>query len=155
MPLATMADLPLELCEPVCRMKYRVIKSDTDAGSVIYNGNYLRFMEMGRTEMMRSVALSVSDMQSQGILLPVTESFLRYTAYGRCDDLITIATSLAELTQHTLTFYCRVSCPRDEKELLLVKGFTKLACADLHGNLMPYPEEFLSQIRRMRSVEKR
>jgi len=34
--------------------EYRVIYGDTDAGGVVYYANYLRFFEMGRTELMRS-----------------------------------------------------------------------------------------------------
>lgn len=49
-----MTRLNTALTKPIHRMHYRVIYGDTDAGSVVYNANYLRFFEMGRTEMMRS-----------------------------------------------------------------------------------------------------
>ncbi len=141
-----MADLRMELIEPVFHMNYRVIYGDTDAGGIIYNANYLRFMEMGRTEMMRSHGLPYSEMEQEGIILPVTECYLRYKASGRYDDLLTIATSLNELTLFTLRFHYRVSCQRDGKELLLVKGFTKHACIDRQGRLMPFPDSIMAQI---------
>ena len=141
-----MADLRMELCEPVFRMDYRVIYGDTDAGGLIYNANYLRFMEMGRTELMRSHGLPYSAMEQEGLILPVTECYLRYKAAGRYDDLISIATSLAELTRHTIRFHYRISRPLDGKEQLLVKGFTKHACTDRQGRLMPFPETVLTQI---------
>lgn len=148
-----MADLSMELCEPVFRMQYRVIYGDTDAGGLVYNANYLRFMEMGRTEMMRNLAVPYSEMEQEGIILPVTECYVRYKASGRYDDLITIATSMAELTRHTVRFHYRISCLREEKELLLVKGFTKHACTDRQGKLMPFPDKVLEQISRVRPQE--
>ncbi len=136
-----MADLRMEMVEPVFRLDYRVIYGDTDAGGVIYNANYLRFMEMGRTEMMRALAMSSSDMEKEGIILPVTECYLRYKAPGRYDDLISIATSLTEVTRHTLRFHYRISCQREDKEQLLVKGFTKHASIDRQGKLISLPEK--------------
>ena len=149
-----MADLSMELAEPVFRMEYRVIYGDTDAGGLIYNANYLRFMEMGRTEMMRGHGLPYSEMEKEGIILPVTECYLRYKASGRYDDLISISTSLAELTRHTLRFHYRISRQFDGKEQLLVKGFTKHACTDRQGRLMPFPDSVMAQISRVRPLEK-
>jgi acyl-CoA thioester hydrolase len=148
-----MADLRMELGEPVFRMEYRVIYGDTDAGGLVYNANYLRFMEMGRTEMMRSHGLPYSEMEKEGIILPVTECYLRYKASGRYDDLLTIATSLSELTRHTVRFHYRISCQRAAKELLLVKGFTKHACIDRQGKLRPFPDKVLAQISMIRPQE--
>ncbi len=145
-----MSDPPIELREPVVRLTCRVIDSDTDAGGVIYSGNYLRFMEMGRAELMRSLAISVAALRKEGIFFPITESHLRYVAYGHRDDLLTIATSLAELTPHALLFHYRISCQREHKELLLVEAFTKHACADRHHRFTPVPEKILTQINRHR-----
>jgi len=150
-----MADLGMELIEPVFRMDYRVIYGDTDAGGIIYNANYLRFMEMGRTEMMRGHGLPFCAMEAQGIILPVTECHLRYKASGRYDELITIMTSLNELTLFTLRFHYRISCQREDRELLLVKGFTKHACIDPQGRLMPFPDSIIAQISKVRPMEKR
>ena len=142
-----MVELRMELTEPVFRMDYRVIYGDTDAGGLVYNANYLRFMERGRTEMMRSHSLPYSVMEGGGIILPVTECYLRYKAAGRYDDLISIATSLAELTRHTVRFHYRISCQREAKDILLVKGFTKHACTDRQGRLAPFPDSIIEQIR--------
>jgi acyl-CoA thioester hydrolase len=149
-----MADLSMELAEPVFRMEHRVIYGDTDAGGIIYNANYLRFMEMGRTEMMRGHGLPYSEMEQEGIILPVTECYLRYKASGRYDDLLSIATSLAELTRHTIRFHYRISYQRDGKELLLVKGFTKHACIDRQGRLTPFPDSIMARISSVRPPEK-
>ena len=144
-----MADLQVKMIEPVFRTQYRVIYGDTDAGGVVYNANFLRFFEIGRTEMMRSWALSYSEMEKQGMILPVTESYLRYKAPARYDDLITIATSLTELKKVSCRFNYRITCMRADREQLLVKGFTNHACINRRGKLMPFPEEIHERIARI------
>jgi acyl-CoA thioester hydrolase len=139
-----MAELQSKMTEPVFTTQYRVIYGDTDSGGVVYNANYLRFVEIGRTEMMRSWAIPYSEMERRGIVLPVTESYLRYKAPAGYDDLITIATSLAEVKYVSCRFHYRITMHPDESgggELLLVKGFTNHACIDRQGKLMPFPEK--------------
>ena len=144
-----MADLQVKMIEPVFRTQYRIIYGDTDAGGVVYNANFLRFFETGRTEMMRSWALPYSEIEKQGLILPVTESYLRYKAYALYDDLITIATSLAELKKVSCRFNYRITCMRADNEQLLVKGFTNHACVNRQGKLTPFPADILQRINRI------
>jgi acyl-CoA thioester hydrolase len=141
-----MADLQLKMVEPVFRTQHRVIYGDTDAGGVVYNANFLRFFEIGRSEMMRSMAIPYSEMEKLGMILPVTETYLRYKAPALYDDLITIATSLVEIKKVSCRFHYRVTCLRAEREQLLVKGFTNHACINRQGKLMPFPEEVHERI---------
>jgi acyl-CoA thioester hydrolase len=138
-----MADLRLTMTEPLFQLRQRVIYGDTDAGGIVYYANYLRFMEAGRNKLMRSLALPYSEIEQQGLIIPVTECYIRCKAPARYDDLITIAVSLAELTRWSCRFHYRLSCQREEQEQLLVKGFTKHACIDRQGKLMPFPEKIL------------
>jgi acyl-CoA thioester hydrolase len=134
------------MIEPVFRTGYRVIYGDTDAGGVVYNANYLRFFEIGRTEMMRSWALPYNAIEKLGLILPVTETYLRYKAPARYDDLLTIGVSLAELKKVSCRFHYRLMRNKGEKEQLLVKGFTNHACVNRQGRLTPFPAEIREKI---------
>ncbi|MDW7774451.1 MAG: thioesterase family protein [Desulfobulbaceae bacterium] len=137
----------LTMTEPVFRMTCRVIYGDTDAGGVVYNANYLRYFEMGRTEMMRSRSMPYSLIEQRGLILPVTESYLRYKAPARYDDLITIDTCLAGIKKVSCRFHYRVVRLREDgKEQLLVKGFTVHACVSREGKLTPIPEDLLQKM---------
>ena len=137
-----MSDLNTKMNEPVFRLPYRVIYGDTDAGGVVYNANYLRLFEMGRTEMMRARALPYSSIEERGLILPVTEAYLRYKAPARYDDLIRIDTCLVEIKKVSCRFNYRIVRPdQDGREQLLVKGFTVHACVDRQGKLAPIPED--------------
>ncbi|CAK8716103.1 Thioesterase [Candidatus Electronema halotolerans] len=138
-----MADLRMEMSEPVFRLNYRIIYGDTDAGGIVYYANYLRFMELGRNELMRSLSTPYSELEQDGIIIPVTECHLRYKASAYYDDVISIHTCLAELTRWSCRFHYRISCPQGDREQLLVKGFTKHACIDRQGRLLPMPEKVM------------
>jgi acyl-CoA thioester hydrolase len=136
-----MADLNMKMTDPIFRTQYRVIYGDTDSGGIVYHANYLRLAEIGRTEMLRTWGIPYREMEQQGIILPVTESYLRYKAPARYDDLVTIATSLAEVKFVSCRFHYRIT-RWDEgqgQEQLLVKGFTNLACINRQGKLMSFP----------------
>ncbi|MCW5202854.1 acyl-CoA thioesterase [Desulfobulbus sp. US1] len=141
-----MADLHMRMIDPVFRVQYRVIYGDTDSGGVMYNANYLRLVEIGRTELMRNWAIPYSEMERQGLVLPVTESYLRYKAPARYDDLITIATSLAEVKFVSCRFHYKITRAEEGREQLLVKGFTNHACINRQGKLMSFPDNIRETI---------
>lgn len=132
----------IRMTKPVHRMHCRVIYGDTDAGGVVYNANFLRYFEMGRTEMMRSLSMPYSRMEERGLILPVTETYLRFKAPARYDDLITIDTSLFEVKKFSCRFNYRIlRLTDDSREQLLVKGFTVHACINRQGRLTPFPDD--------------
>jgi acyl-CoA thioester hydrolase len=137
----------VSLIEPVFTTTYRVIYGDTDAAGVVYNANYLRYFEIGRTEMMRAWALPYSAIEKLGCILPVTESYLRFKAPAAYDDLLTIATSLAEVSKVTCRFHYAITRQsEDGRSSLLVKGFTSHACVNRQGKLTPFPPLVLEKI---------
>jgi acyl-CoA thioester hydrolase len=141
-----MTDLHTTMIPPVAQVEYRVLYVDTDAGGVVNNGNYLRFLEMGRSEMMRRFAVPYSEIEKSGLILPVTECYLRYKAPAVYDDLITVRTALALVKRVSCRFHYRITCTRSGQEKLLLKGFTNHACVNRDGQLVPFPEELREKI---------
>ncbi len=142
-----MSDLQIKMKEPVFKVSYRVIYGDTDAGAVVYNANFLRYFEIGRTEMMRSLEVPYSAIEELGLIMPVTESYLRYKAPGRYDDLLSIHTSLVEVKNFSCRFNYRVVRPGEGKDKLLVKGFTVHACVNRQGRLNAFPQGILERMK--------
>lgn len=137
-----MSDLRIKMDAPVFRTSHRVIYGDTDAAGVVYNANFLRYFEKGRSEMMRAVGMPYREIEERGLILPVTESYLRYKASARYDDLLIINTCLVEVKKVSCRFNYRVTLQVEgEREQLLVKGFTVHACITRDGKLAPLPED--------------
>lgn len=142
-----MNKLSTALVEPVFTTAYRVIYGDTDAAGVMYNANYLRLFETGRTEMMRAWAMPYRAMEELGCILPVTESYLRFKAPARYDDLVDISVSLVEASRLTCRFHYQITRKDEEQAvILLTKGFTVHACVSRDGVLTPFPQPIKAAI---------
>jgi acyl-CoA thioester hydrolase len=127
------------------RTTYRVIYGDTDNMGVAYYANYLRWFEIGRTEMFRSLGLAYREIESRGLLLPVSEAHCRYLAPARYDELLAIDTSLDPAIRAGMKFDYRISA--DEGERVLATGYTKHACMDASGRVIRPPAYLKELIR--------
>ena len=134
--------------EAIHRTPYRVIYGDTDAAAVVYNANYLRFFEIGRTELMREKVCSYREIETLGILLPVTECFVRYKAFARYDDLLQIETKLVWIKKVSCKFSYRLLREETDpgKETLIAKGYTVHAAVNMEGKLTPLPAEIVPHL---------
>ena len=73
---------------------YRVIYGDTDTMGIVYHANYLRWFEMGRTELFRHLGLPYREIEARGLMLLVSEVTGKYIAPARYDDVMLIHTTL-------------------------------------------------------------
>lgn len=135
---------------PVFSTTHRVLYGDTDAGGVVYNANFLRYFERGRTELMREwVGVSYREIEAMGFILPVTESWARYKSPGFYDDLLTIETTIGAISKITCTFNYRITRqdPDKPKPTLLVKGYTVHAAVTREGKLTRLPEDIVDKLK--------
>ena len=134
--------------EHIFRTTVRVLYGDTDAGGVVYNANFLRYFEIGRTELMRAWVCSYSDIEKLGFVLPVTECWARYKAPAFYDDMLTIETTIAEVSKLKCKFSYRIVRQEEglERPKLLVKGYTVHAAVTKAGKLTRLPEEIIQKI---------
>jgi len=139
----------IELPDNAHHCQYRVLYGDTDSGGVVYYANYLRYFEHGRTELMREQCCTYRDLESQGFILPVVESYTRYKAPATYDDQLTIRTALVDLKSVSCRFNYTVLRALDQK--LLVKGFTVHAVVNRSGRLVKFPHEVYEKLHKILS----
>jgi acyl-CoA thioester hydrolase len=89
-------------------IKYRVCYADTDQMGVMYYGNYARLFEIGRTEMIRKMGLPYTEIEKEGIMMPVYSMESRFRDVIRYDELVTIETTLRDLPTAKIEFLHRV-----------------------------------------------
>ena len=71
----------------------RVYYEDTDAGGIVYHGNYLRFAERGRTELLRSLGYDHRALaDGLGLVFAVTRCAADFVVPARLDDLLHVRT---------------------------------------------------------------
>jgi len=87
------------------RFDVRVRYADTDQMGWAYYGQYLRWFEIGRAEMMRTLGRSYAQVEREdGVLLPVLDARCRYFHGARYDERITIETGVLEQGRATIRF---------------------------------------------------
>ncbi|MBI2441115.1 MAG: acyl-CoA thioesterase [Lentisphaerae bacterium] len=67
----------------------------TDQMRVVYYANYLVYFEMARAAMLREVGLPYSEMEKNGLSLPVIEAHCVYKAPARYDDELKVVSRCA------------------------------------------------------------
>ncbi|MBM7059745.1 tol-pal system-associated acyl-CoA thioesterase [Pseudomonas sp. UL073] len=104
----------------------RVYYEDTDAGGIVYYVNYLKFMERARTERLRQLGFSQSELVGDNLLFVVHSSEARYHAPARLDDELGITAEVIELNRASLRF--RQQVRRVADNALLCEGQFLVAC---------------------------
>lgn len=128
----------------------RVIYGDTDKMGVAYNANYLRWFEMGRTEMFRRLGLTYREIEERGIVLPVAEAWLKFLSPARYDDLLNITVVLDTTVKAGMKFDYEIF--RNEDGELLAKGYTRHACLSSDGRVVR-PPKFLRDLIALEDAE--
>ena len=78
----------------------RIYFEDTDAGGVVYHAQYIKFLERARTEWLRSLGFTNTELEAQhGVIFIVTEISVQFLRPARLDDLIEVSVVVTELTR--------------------------------------------------------
>jgi len=81
----------------VREIKIRVCYADTDKMGVVYYGNYPRFYEIGRNELIRELGISYKEIEKEGVLLPARSLNINYIKSAYYDDLLTVRTIVEKI----------------------------------------------------------
>jgi acyl-CoA thioester hydrolase len=130
----------------------RVRYAETDQMGIVYYANYLVWFEIGRVELLRSLGLAYSQLETEHeCILPVVEASCRYRAPARYDDEILIETRPALLRGSVLKFAYKIwrkaSQKGEERKLLLAEGETVHVVCDDQLNKKPLPAHYAEALR--------
>ncbi len=105
-----------------CESKLRVRYAETDQMGVVYHANYYIWFEVGRSDYLRMFGMTYKDMEAQGIIMPVIENHCRYKQSAMYDDMLTVKTSIKELSPAKISFLYTLI--RDADGVILAEGET-------------------------------
>ena len=81
------------------RFSLRVYYEDTDLAGIVYYANYLKFIERGRSEFVRSHGIDQTNMKSKsGIVIAVRRVDAEFIKPAKFDDLLEVVTTVESLT---------------------------------------------------------
>lgn len=123
----------------------RVIYADTDAMGVVYHMNYIRWFEIGRTELMRGMGVIYAELEKLGYHLPVTELHCHYNSPARYDEVVRVETRIAYMRRASIKFEYEIWDQAREK--LLVDGYSVHAFINGQGKIVRPPEDVAAKIK--------
>lgn len=126
----------------------RVYYEDTDCAGIVYYGNYLKFLERGRTEWLRALGYDQDLLIEQGVAFAVTRVELDYKKPARFNDLLHVLTQVEQVGSASLVFRQSVANAQ-RPELVYVSGLVKVACITMDGiKARPIPTKLKEDLRR-------
>jgi acyl-CoA thioester hydrolase len=116
----------------------RVYYEDTDFTGIVYHASYLRFMERGRTNMLRLAGAEhrahFEEADGQGIGFVVRSMAIDFLKPARMDDILAVITEPEEVKGASMMLRQRVARGDD----LLVDAHVRVACVS-GGRARPIP----------------
>jgi acyl-CoA thioester hydrolase len=114
----------------------RVYWEDTDAAGIVYYANYLKFIERGRSDMLRMAGIDQWRMKNEeGVNFVVRRCEVDYHQPAKLDDEIEVETRVETLRGASLDM-CQTVRRHGED---LVKAMIRVACVDGAGKPVRLP----------------
>lgn len=107
--------------------KLRVRYAETDKMGFVYYGNYATYYEVARVEALRNYGVLYSQLEKDGIMLPVLQFDIKFFKPAFYDDLLTIK-SHARLEKENRIFFIQETY--NEKNELINMGHVTLVAVD-------------------------
>jgi acyl-CoA thioester hydrolase len=111
-------------------IKVRVYYEDTDAGGIVYNANYVKFLERARTEWLRSFSIQQDELMKRDVAFVVKHLDLDFVAPARFNELIDVTCELKRAGAASIVFSQSIT---DSAGRTLVNAEVKIACVSLSG----------------------
>jgi acyl-CoA thioester hydrolase len=123
-----------------------VIYADTDAMGIVYHTNYIKWFEIGRTELLRNMGIVYSAFESRGYNLPLTKAYCHYLLPARYDQVLLIETDIEYMKRASIQFNYTIR--EEKKEAKLVEGYTVHACTNNDGRIVRIPQDVIDMLDR-------
>jgi acyl-CoA thioester hydrolase len=89
--------------------------AETDQMGYVYYGNYLEYFEVARTEMIRTFGLTYSELESNGIMLPVVHAAVDYKEPLLYDEPFNIHTFMFQVPGVKLDTWYKITDAANER----------------------------------------
>ncbi|MEM1107385.1 MAG: thioesterase family protein [Planctomycetota bacterium] len=125
---------------PQTTVSVRVRYQECDPMNVAHHSVYPVWLEIARTELLRSFGQTYRELEAAGVYLVVAKMSLRYRRPAVYDDLLEV--TVWALPTVGVKLQHEYEIRRDGE--LIAKAETTLACVDGDGKLRPVPEKILN-----------
>ena len=131
----------------VTETKIRVYYEDTDKMGVVYYGNYARYYEIGRTEMIRDLGFTYKEMEENAIMLPARSLKINYIKPAYYDDLLTVRTIVDTIPK--VRFPIKTEIYNEKGELINSGEVVLVFYSSLTNKPIAAPKFFIDEMTRI------
>lgn len=125
------------------QLRVRVRYCECDPMGVVHHSSYVPWLEMGRTELLRTSGVSYAELERAGIYLVITRLECVYRAPSRYDDELVVRTRVLGATRvkirHGYEVYRVAAEGGAGWEQLVLTAETTLACVGADGKVRALP----------------
>jgi acyl-CoA thioester hydrolase len=123
----------------------RIYHEDTDFTGLVYHASYVRFLERGRTDYLRSAGISHRDLleRDQPCAFALTTLSLRFHRSARIDDVLDVHTLYDAVRGPRLAITQRI----DRGGEMILDASVEAACINLDGQPRRPPADLLERLR--------
>ena len=107
-------------------LSIRFYYEDTDFSGVVYHASYLRFLERGRTELLRAAGIHQAALhagENDAVAFAVRSMTIDFLKPARMDDLVTVETVAADIGGASITLKQRILLD----EIVLIHATVRVA----------------------------
>lgn len=122
----------------IVTIRRRVDYSETDQMGVVYHARYLVWLDVARTELLRTTGISYRELETLGLRLAVSDLSMRYRRPARYDDPIRVRCWIRDRASRRIEFGYLVE--QDETDELLATATTALMVLDTNFAFARLPE---------------
>ncbi|WP_243291813.1 thioesterase family protein [Bacillus sp. FJAT-47783] len=98
----------------VSKREIDVRYAETDQMGVVYHANYLVWMEVGRTQLIKDLGFSYASMEEQGVLSPVLDVHIQYKKPLKYGETAVIYTWIEEYNGLKVVYGYEIYTPTGE-----------------------------------------
>jgi len=125
-------------------MEKRIFYHDTDAGGIVYYGQYLCYLEEARTEFLEDRGLSVKLFRERGFFYVVRQCNVTYRSPARYDETIVCDAKLKKIGASQLIFDQSIRDKKDRR--LIVEAEVALVCLNADFKPTPIPDDLREKL---------
>ena len=125
-------------------MEKRIFYHDTDAGGIVYYGNYLKYLEEARTEFLENKGLSVAIFRNRGLIYAVRKCSIIYRSPARYGETLLCDARLQKITAAQLIFDQLIHEKKTRR--LVAEAEVTLACLNKDFKPVQIPDDLKAQL---------
>jgi len=124
----------------------KVYYKDIDKMGIVYYSRYFEYFEESRTELLASIGLQITNVEQEGVMLPVISSHCDFKKGAQFEDVILIKSWVNERPRSTLKISYRVVLKKTND--LLATGYTIHAFVNSLGKPIKPPKSILAYMQK-------